>query len=586
MLTGYRKKLVKEVISYFIDTTGLLVDNFILLVQRNGMKDPSILNYNEWLAIKSFKFLEENDIILSDCFEFRNLANQLKQEKRGININSLWKKEIAKCIKESNIEDFTLLEVSDKNSELQYLSEKLFYTINCDENNQNFYNTFDFDSNNLLFLRILPKEVRNSILYKTPLFINFNPFLEKSKEVDNILEEMRLYGFNKKLYKDMLYVGLFRIIKLCQEYNLKDVRIGFYSSLDMFYENPEYLDFYRTFKNYFKFNKGICFNPKSVGLKSKSKFIGYMIWDLKKSDERDIPIVLNEKIQYTNETIVSGPQHLLRGEKDSLYDWVSTGISYKGSIFKVPIYLNIQTKSNEQIDRYENILGYLQNTKNLLRSFKKVGAYNVPIGEFTEITEDNFFKSIASFVVRSCLKEDMSNSFNQVHLNVPDMEIEGYKNWLADAIIYFTFSPLNMIKSYREIGVDISNYFFPLSFSEVHKFVIDENVINDMNTHNSCNLFFLNILNNCKKDLSDEGKALYSFCKNKMIDSLRGKVRENIGYKDSLVAWDAGFYQIRGISELFTPEDEDKYNYLLSKLQDKLNDGIYKYGFISEINSI
>jgi hypothetical protein len=58
LLTGYKKKLVKETISYFIDTTGLSPDNFILLVQKNSMKDESTLNYYEWLAVKSFKFLK------------------------------------------------------------------------------------------------------------------------------------------------------------------------------------------------------------------------------------------------------------------------------------------------------------------------------------------------------------------------------------------------------------------------------------------------------------------------------------------------------------------------------------------------
>ena len=102
-----------------------------------------------------------------------------------------------------------------------------------------------------------------------------------------------------------------------------------------------------------------------------------------------------------------------------------------------------------------------------------------------------------------------------------------------------------------------------------------------MNTHNVENLRFLHILESLLPSVSKEGMELYNFCINKIKESLKGKNRENVGYKDSLVAWDAGFYQIRGMSKLFTPTEEDKYNYLLSKLKDKLDDGIYKYGFIS-----
>ena len=78
MLTGYKKKLVKEVISYYIDTTGLSADTFILYVQRNFTKDRSTLGYKEWLAVKSFELLKQNDISLVNCLEFRNLATQLK----------------------------------------------------------------------------------------------------------------------------------------------------------------------------------------------------------------------------------------------------------------------------------------------------------------------------------------------------------------------------------------------------------------------------------------------------------------------------------------------------------------------------
>ena len=105
-----------------------------------------------------------------------------------------------------------------------------------------------------------------------------------------------------------------------------------------------------------------------------------------------------------------------------------------------------------------------------------------------------------------------------------------------------------------------------------------------MNTHSMNNLPFLQILDSCIINLSEEGRAFYNFCINKMQKSLTGKYRENEGYKDSLVAWDAGFYQIRGIAELFTPKDEERYNYLLSKLKDNLSEGIYKFGFISENN--
>ena len=585
MLVGYKKKLVKEVISYFIDTTGLSADTFILYVQRNNTKDETTIGYKEWLAVKSFQLLKEHDISLADCLEFRNLATQLKLEKRGMNVTPVWKKAIAETIKQSGIEGYTLFEISDKNSELNYISDldtDVFY-FNFEDERRNFFNTFDFDTSNPTFLKLLPREVRKAILYDTPLFINVNPYLEHTKQLENIFEDMKLHGFNKKIFLNHHYAVLFRLIKLCQEYHLTHLRIGFFSGLDMFYEKVELLPFYNYFKEYFNFNSGICFSPKSVGVKDKAELIGYSIWDFKSFGEKNIPVVLEERIQHTDDTILKGNSRLLRGKKDSLYDWVASNTIKMGESDEIPMFLNIQTKSDKKIERFENVIGYLQNTKNLLRSLNKIGVYSVPIGEYTEITSENFFKCVASSVVRDCLSTNQSMKESPVYLSNPDTDIVGYSDWLADSVIYFLFNPLNMTKSYREIGFDMANRFFPLPYSEVRRLVVDENIITDMNTHDAENLKFLQILDSVLPSVSLEAKELYNFCINKIKESLRGKNRENMSYKDSLVAWDASFYQIRGMSKLFTPKEEERYNYLLSKLKDKLSDGIYKFGFISLI---
>lgn len=582
LLTGYKKNLVRDTISYFIDTTGVSSEGFIVLVQKNNMKDPSKLGYKEWLAVKCFQLLKENDISLADCLEFKNLATQLKLEKRGMNLSSLWKKEIASVIESSGVQKYELFELSDRNSELNYLNaEKDVSFCNILDNNHNFFNTFDFDKDNKTLFNILPENIQKAIIYKLPIFINLNPYLEHLKNIDILLDDMRLYGFSKKNILNIFYGSLFRIIKFCEEYDLKDVRLGFFFPLDMFNEKVEYLDFYNYFKSFFVFNRGICFNPKSVGVKDKAEYIGYLIWDLNRNNKSK-PVILEERVQHTDDTILKGSFRLFRGKKDSLYDWVKNSTMYNGSYDNIPMYLNIQTKGDSEIQRASNVLGYQLNSRNLLRSLKKIGVYSVPIGEYLEITVENFFKSVASYTVRNCLNDKIE--LTPVYLSNPDVTIEGYSTWLADAVVYFIFSPNNMTKSYREKDLTLVNRLFPLSFTEVRKYVTDENIINDMNVNKVENLPFIQILDDVLKNLDDVGSEFYSFCKKKIIESLLGNTRENAGYKNSLVAWDASFYQIRGIDRLFTSKEEDKYNYLLSKLKNRLNEGIYKYGFIDTCN--
>lgn len=66
-MTSNKKRLIRETISYFIDTTGVSTENFIVLVQKNAMKDLSKLEYKSWLAVKCFQLLKNNDISLADC---------------------------------------------------------------------------------------------------------------------------------------------------------------------------------------------------------------------------------------------------------------------------------------------------------------------------------------------------------------------------------------------------------------------------------------------------------------------------------------------------------------------------------------
>lgn len=581
LLSNVQKRLIRETLSYFIDTTGLTSDTFIMLVQRNNMKSLDTLGYKEWLAVKSFELLQKNDISLADCLEFRNLATQLKIEKKGMNITSKWRKVIAETIEKTNIQKYELFDVSDKNSVFAELEKsKEFSVLDCESTNENFYNTFDFDSKNKKFYKLLPEKIQQAISYKLPIYLNVNPYLEHDKNIDALLEEMKMYGFNKKVLLNIYYASIFRIIRLCEDYGLTDIRIGIYLPLDMFYEKKEYMDFYKFIKSKLIFNSGICFNPKSLGVKDKSELIGYLIWDWNTTG-KEKPIVIEEKIQQTDETILSGSNRLLRGKKDSLYEWLKSSTKHSGEYKEIPSYLSMQVKGDKIVQMYENVLGYQADSSNLLRSLKKVGVYSIPIGECSEITTENFYKSIASYIVRSCLTEKID--FNPIYLSTPDINIEGYKEWLADAVIYFIFSSNNMTKSYREKDLNLANRLFPLSFTEVRKYVTDENIINDMNNSKVENLEFIQILNNLLGDLSKNGRELYTFGNRKIVDSLLGKVRENAGYKDSLVAWDSSFYQIRNIDKLFDEKDEERYTYLLSKLKDKLSKGVYKFGFVSDI---
>ena len=73
----------------------------------------------------------------------------MKLEKKGMNVTSLWKKSIGSFIGDTDISRYELIELSDKNSELNYLDlgKEVFYCEDFNEH-ENFFNTFDFDNDN------------------------------------------------------------------------------------------------------------------------------------------------------------------------------------------------------------------------------------------------------------------------------------------------------------------------------------------------------------------------------------------------------------------------------------------------------
>ena len=219
MLTGNKKRMVKEVLSYYVDTTGVSEDMFILYVQRCRNKSPQDLNYKEWLALEGFSLLKSQGITLADCLEFKSLSKQLKKSKNGIYVSDLWKLEIAKEIEPELSDNVLLVEVSEfLNSEFNFLSKDRDY-IKLEKRGKkvNLLNNFDFDNENKFLLDSLPAKVRNAIVENKEIFININPYLEDDAEITSLIEEMKMYGYNKKHLYPIFNRCLFRLIRLKEE---------------------------------------------------------------------------------------------------------------------------------------------------------------------------------------------------------------------------------------------------------------------------------------------------------------------------------------------------------------------------------
>lgn len=59
ILQGQKKRVLKEIIRYYVATTELQYNDFILNVDKARGRQESELTYPEWLANKSMQLLSE-----------------------------------------------------------------------------------------------------------------------------------------------------------------------------------------------------------------------------------------------------------------------------------------------------------------------------------------------------------------------------------------------------------------------------------------------------------------------------------------------------------------------------------------------
>ena len=69
ILHGAKKKLLKDIVKYYVDTTGKAYEDFINTIMENrGVIVPN-MPYDAWLAAKCFEMLKAKEISVEDCIE-------------------------------------------------------------------------------------------------------------------------------------------------------------------------------------------------------------------------------------------------------------------------------------------------------------------------------------------------------------------------------------------------------------------------------------------------------------------------------------------------------------------------------------
>lgn len=613
MLQGQKKKVLKDVVRYYGTTTGKSYEDFLLDIQKTRGNLALAQEYSEWLAAKIFEILQKNEITLADCIENKDvIRSSLKEDESRKDgefyTPEVWAAEGREYLKrmlgdlwgkayiwDASAGTGNLLRSSD------YPRDKLFLSTILPEDVEilkasfpgahvfrlDFVNDIDWDQNNRFFSNNLPPELVGVLERNEPIVFYMNPPYKvmeaNSSDVGAYMASMGM----AKCALDIFHQFIYRLIMIKRFYQLTNMYLGIFGPVTMFHSKM-LEPLYNEFKSEFKFVDGMCFSAGDFANTSESVgwLVGYTTWRSKNGDEEDKSIVLDAKSVDEKGNISVIGKRLITSIDVNLHDWVKAKdiIRIDQPLPEVTTFMNF---TGDLVNAPQNYLGYLMSSNFVIRATRRSSVTSLPNPDNVPITPENFWRCVASFAARRCYATKANPYNNSQYYSKPDETIEGYDQWLRDALVLFLFEHNSQQASYRDLEVggyiwNIPNRLFPIPYEIVREVVSDPVILDDMTKFPPQNQFLVSILQQVQYGFSPDAMELYQYCLTLILESLQGDKRARFGYANWTKAWDAGFIQLKSIKGFFTPEQDEKYTYLLSKLRHKLYDGVYKYGFMMD----
>jgi hypothetical protein len=613
ILHGQKKKVLKEVIRYYVETTGKEYEDFILEVQKTRAQITPDMPYSEWLSVMVFSLISKHEITIADCIENKDtIRSAIKEEESRMGgefytpevwcldgreylkdmLGDLWGKAY---IWDASCGTGNLLKTADYPTDKIFMSSLLHedielvksympgvHAFQCD-----FVNDIDWDERNKRFSEKLPPELVAVFERNDPIVFYMNPpYKVMEASSSDVGSFMASHGM-AKCALDIFHQFMYRLVMIKKFYRLTNVYMGIFGPVTMFHSKM-IEPMYEEFKQEFKFHDGMCFSAGDFANTSESVgwIVGYTAWRSKINGEEDKSIVLDAKSVDAEGNVSTIGKRLITSIEENLDTWVKAS-----DIMRYDAMLPMVTTFNNPVGTVvkspRNSLGYMMSSNFVIRATRRACVTSLPNPDNIAITEENFWRCVASFVARRCYASKTNPYNNCQYYSKPDVSIEGYNQWLTDALIVFLFDFSAHQAAYRDLVVEeqfwnTPNKMFPISQDIVKSVVTDQAIIHDMESNPAQNEFILNLLTQLQANFSPEAMELYQFSLQLILESLMGTKRADSEYENWTKAWDAGLIQVKSTKGLITTEQEERYSYLLSKLKHKLYDGVYKYGFMMD----
>lgn len=413
---------------------------------------------------------------------------------------------------------------------------------------------------------------------------------------------MKKHNYGKAAQQ--LYCQFFvRIMKLVKDFQLKNVYIGFFTNARFFAGGDYYKKFNEKFFKRFSFQKGCLLNAGEFSDTSSTWPITFSVYKYNSKDDNKIPeiecfTVEKSKLELgisTNETTkVVGHHKLAKIYKDeSLSEWAREPLKKldlelmdKNTYPQLSSALNCSKGKNPYGRLYKNSLGYeVSNSNNIGEGTWNGGVWLVSgsayKGHGFNVMPANFERACVNFAARRVVEPTWYNA--QDNYKAPDISNPLYNELVNDALVYSIFESESYQTALREpawtnMGIPgkWANQWFWLPYEYVKEEVSSISdllpIYDDM--RGDTDRFVAKEIQ--KRDFSKEATKVLENAKLVWKDTLeyRGQM-----FDDSpeyyLQAWDAGWFQVKRINNLFPSAYYEDFQNSMNILKDKILQRIY-----------
>lgn len=464
------------------------------------------------------------------------------------------------------------------------------HVFQCD-----FLSGIDYDEYNTEFLDKLPPELKDIIVNDKPLLIFCNPPYKsgglKETEVGRYMCEV---GMSRPAY-DIFYQFCWRAMRFVEMFHLSNTYYAFFGPLTFFTGSSANV-LLRKFEHCYEFLDGMCISAQEFSDTSDSILwgVGGTVWKSRGGcqDSRDHKDILLEKKLLTPDGGTScGGRILYEPPRQKLSEWVvpkdvqfyeeaplmTAQLTFKGS---EPFDLVAPRSGRISSDA----MGTLMTGNTLTRGADHSAVLSMPTTiQFVSITEENFWRCVSSYAYRRSV--DVNWAIAKKELSAPNENVEGYHEWLMNALVIFLFeykSAMSSLRGVRWSGYNnyvIRNHFFYLTEEEVRANCHDERILQDLENYPLENQFLIEQLRKAEPYFVPEIKDLYDFCKNFTLFSF--DKRKEVGYKGCLECADASFQQIRSAG-VWSDELSEELTKKMVKARDYISKTAEPFGFVTD----